>query len=115
MSVTGWPRVVQGDLPPLRHPVDASVDARIARHSSAGCSNNLSACMATHRCNPSESWLRRYLAPRWIGLYYSRHTCALSSSRVGQNVAHLDQNTGASWGYSGLLDITVPRASLGLL
>lgn len=34
---------------------------------------------------------------------------------MGQNTAHLDQNTGASWGQSGLLDITVPRASLGLL
>lgn len=34
---------------------------------------------------------------------------------MGQNMAHLDQNTGASWGQSGLLDITVPRASLALL
>lgn len=34
---------------------------------------------------------------------------------MGQNMAHLDQNTGASWGQSGLLDITVPRAFLGLL
>lgn len=30
-------------------------------------------------------------------------------------MAHLDQNTGASWGQSRLLDITVPRAFLGLL